>query len=234
MLKSIIFVAAAGVSAATPAAAPDAEFARFVEATEAATPPPAAAEIDAGAIEILQEMARKNGGCVPTGVAMEPPQRAAATRLVAQMVRSGQIRNGWTAYGRPAGCAAPSRVRFIILRRSTGELLVRVVNIGESIASPSLMRDSSAIAAAAAFAAVHKAHPDCAAPEATKMDRSRVVGKSSDLGPDYHGARYAGSWQEAWTFTVCNHRAEVPINFIADGQGGANWNIHADRAKLLD
>jgi hypothetical protein len=222
------------LSGAAPPPGPDAEFARFVEATEAATPPPAMAEIKAGALDIVQQLARANGDCVPVDIEVEPVSAAAATRMVAQWVRSGEVKNGWTAYGRPKGCAAPARIRFLILRRSTGALLVRIVNSGETLANPSLMRDSSAIAAMAALAAIEKAHPDCGTSERMKMEDSRIVSRGPDLGPDYHGAIYAGSWEEAWTFRLCGHRAEVPIGFVADGQGGATWNIHADQAKPLD
>jgi hypothetical protein len=228
------FAGAIVLAAAVPPPGPDAEFARFVEATEAATPPPATAEIKAGALEVVQLLARANGECVPVDIEVEPPLAAAATRMVSQLVKSGEIKNGWTAYGRPKGCAAPARIRFILLRRSTGALLVRIANSGETLASPSLMRDSNMSAAMAALAAIEKAHPDCGTSEQMKMEGSRIVSRGADLAPDYHGAFYAGSWEEAWTFRLCGHRAEVPIGFVADGQGGATWSVHADQAKPLD
>jgi hypothetical protein len=234
MTRLTIVAAAILLSGAAPPPGPDAEFARFVEATEAATPPPALAEIKAGALDVVQQLARANGECVPVDIAVEPVSAAAATRMVAQLVRSGEVKNGWTTYGRPKGCSAPDRIRFVILRRSTGALLVRIVNSGETLASPSLMRDSSGSAAMAALAAIAKAHPDCGTSEQMKMEASRIVSRGADLGPDYHGAIYAGSWEEAWTFRLCGHRVEVPIGFVADGQGGATWTIDADQAKPLD
>jgi hypothetical protein len=230
----IIVAGAMLLAGAAPPPGPDADFARFVEATETATPPPAVAEIKAGALDIVQQVARANGDCVPTDIEVEPVSPAAATPMVVQLVRSGEIKNGWTAYGRAKGCVAPARIRFILLRRSTGVLLVRIVNSGESLANPSLMRDSSTGVAMAALVAIEKAHPDCSASQQMKMEGSRIVSRGADLGPDYHGAFYAGSWEEAWTFKLCGHSVEIPIGFVADGKGGANWSVHADQAKPLD
>jgi hypothetical protein len=78
------------------------------------------------------------------------------------------------------------------------------------------------------------AKPDCTESKDLDMVGARVISKSADLSPDWHGSRYAGSWTEGWTFSACGRRAEVPVTFTADGQGGANWNVRANEAKLLD
>jgi hypothetical protein len=113
-------------------------------------------------------------------------------------------------------------------------LMVRAVNKGETLANPTLMRDSSSAAAMAAVLAVRKVKPDCARPEDIGMENARVVSRSADLSPDWHGARYAGTWKESWTFRACGRRAEVPLSFTADGQGGAYWTVHSTEAKLID
>jgi hypothetical protein len=32
-----------------------------------------------------------------------------------------------------------------------------------------------------------------------------------------------GKWQELWTYDVCGANVEVPIEFVADGMGGATF-----------
>lgn len=231
MLKRLIFVAGA---LAAPAAAQDAGFTRFVEEANAAVPPPADAELAPAALDILKRFATAKKGCVPTGIAMEPARSATAARFASDLIQAGQLRNAWTAYGRPQGCPSPAPTRFLVLRMTDGSLLVRVVNVGETLANPSLMRDTSYIAATAAVAAIQKARPDCTDHKDIDMAGTRIISKSRDLSPDWHGARYAGSWTEGWSFTVCGRRAEVPITFTADGQGGATWNVAADKARLVD
>lgn len=231
MLKTLIFVAAA---LSAPAAAQDAQFTRFVEQTNEAVPPPDAAELTAAALDILKGVAAAKKRCVPTAVAMEPAQSATAVRFATELINGGQIRNAWTAYGMPQGCPSPARTRFLVLRMTDGSLLVRVVNVGETLANPSLMRDSSFVVAVAAIDAIRKAKPDCTDPKDVDMAGTRVISKSRDLSPDWHGARYAGSWTEGWSFTACGRRAEVPITFTADGEGGANWSVAADKARLVD
>jgi hypothetical protein len=230
MLRKLAFIAAA---LASPAAAQDAEFARFVERTTAAVPPPPVSEVAAGALDVLKAIAAEKKACVPTAVAVEPPRSATAVRLAVELIGAGKIKNAWTAYGRAQGCPAAAPTRFIALRMADGSLVVRVVNVGETIANPSLMRDSSFVVAFGALTAIRAAKPDCDGKD-LDMVSTRVISTSADLSPDWHGARYAGSWKEGWTFSACGRRAEVPITFTADGQSGASWNAHATEAKLLD
>jgi hypothetical protein len=231
MLKKLIFIAAA---LAAPAAAQDADFARFVAQTNAATPPPAAAEIAAGALDVLKAIAAEKKSCVPISVAMEPAQTATSVRLTTDLIAAGKIKNAWTAYGRPQGCPSPAPTRFIVLRLADNSLIVRVINVGETIANPSLMRDSSFAVAVAAVTAIQRAKPDCTDTKDLDMVGTRIISKSADLSPDWHGSRYAGSWTEGWTFSACGRRAEVPVTFTADGQGGANWNVKSNEAKVVD
>jgi hypothetical protein len=233
MLKKLALFATA---LAAPALAQDPEFARVVTAIDAAAPAPSASETSAAALDILKAIAKEKGGCSPTSVTADAPAAATSTALATQMIGARQIKNAWTVYvtaqGCPAKAAAP--IRFLLLRMPSGELLARVVNVGESLAAPSMMRDSSFIVAVAALAAIQKAHADCKGMEGMEMESSRVVSRSPDLGPDFYGSRYAGSWKEAWTFSVCGHRAEVPITFTTDGQGGASWAAHEAETKLID
>jgi hypothetical protein len=231
MLKNLVFVAAL---MATPAAAQDPAFARALAGINAATPAPTAAETEAAALDTLKAIAREKHGCAPTSVAADTPLPATSTALVAQLIGAGKIRNGWTVYVRPQGCPSAGPIRFILLRMAGGELLARVVNVGESLTAPSVMRDSSFAVAVPAVTAIQKAHPECRTVEGLDMTNSRILSRSKDLGPDFYGSRYAGSWQEGWTFSVCGHSAEVPIAFTTDGQGGARWTVNATGARLID
>lgn len=230
MLRKLVFVA---LVLASPAAAQDAEFARFVERTSAAVPAPPVTEVGAGALDVLKAIAAEKKSCVPNGVAMEPPQSATAVRLAVELIGAGKIKNAWTAYGRIQGCPAQPPTRFLVLRMADGSLLVRVVNVGETLANPSLMRDSSFVVAFSALGAIRAVKPDCDGKN-LDMVSTRVISKSADLSADWHGARYAGSWTEGWTFSACGRRAEVPVTFTADGQSGANWNVRSTEAKLVD
>lgn len=231
LLKKLIFI---GASMAVPAAAQDAEFARAIAAIAAAEPAPSAPEVAAAALDTMKAIAKERGGCAPASVSADTPAAATSTALATQLIGARQIKNAWTVYVRPQGCPAAAPTRFILLRMASGELLARVVNVGESLAAPSMMRDSSFVVAVAALGAIQKAHPDCKGPEGMEMESSRVASRSADLGPDFYGSRYAGSWKEVWTFKVCGHRAEVPITFTADGQGGARWAAHESETKLID
>lgn len=231
MLKKHIFCLAL---LASPAAAQDPEFARVLAAINAANPAPAPAEVASASLETLQALAAKEGACTPTAIVAEAPAAATSTALVTQLIGARQIKNAWTVNVTPQGCTDAASTRLILMRMPAGELRAQVVNVGESLTPPSMMWDSSVAAAMPAVTAIQKAHPDCKAITGLAMTGSRIVSRSDDLGPDFYGSRYAGSWQEAWTFSLCGHRAEVPITFVTDGQGGARWSVDERDARLID
>jgi hypothetical protein len=231
MMKKLAFAAAL---IATPAAAQDPAFARALAAINAANPAPANAEIAAAALDTLKAIAREKQRCAPNAVRAEPPMAATSTQLATQLIGAGKIKNAWTVYVRPQGCPTAGPIRFLLLRMTSGELLARVVNVGESIAAPSMMRDSSFAVAVAASTAIQKAHPECTSTDGLDMTNSRILSRSKDLGPDFYGSRYAGSWREGWTFSVCGHSAEVPITFTTDGTGGARWAADERETRLID
>lgn len=215
------------------AAAQSATFARFAEQTDAAVPPPPAAEIRAQALAVLQGNARGEHRCVPSAIAMERLESASAVRAVVEGVRDRQIRNGWTAYGRAAGCPAAFLGHFFILRLADDSLRTFIVNEGETLTNPSLMRDISAQAAQSATNFLRRTDRSCTG-EPLRMGPTRVVSRSRDLGASFHGAYFSGSWSEAWTFDVCGRRVEVPIGFTTDGEGGANYEIRGTEARILN
>ena len=210
----------------------EAEYAAFVERTNAAVPPPTIESISLVALATLQALRRQEGGCVPTGLTMDQPRTAIATFAISQGVASGQVRNGWTVYGRSLGCADAPPVRFMVLRMPDDQLRAIVVNDGETLANPSLMRDSSAPAAIAAYQVVRTADAACDGSD-MRMGATRVAERGADLGDEYHGAFYSGSWSEIWTFVVCGRTVEVPITFTADGNGGAHYNIRSAEVRIV-
>lgn len=225
---------AAVAAAAAPAAAQDPEFVKALAEIDRAVPAPPPAEMAPRALETLQAIARTEKVCVPTGVAMDAAASASATQHIASYIGSRQVSNGWTAYGRPQGCPGGAPTRFLVLRLPTGDLYVRVVNVGESLMAPMAMAEASPVISVAAMAAIQKAHPDCQGIEGLKMEETRISSRSPDLGPDFRGQRYKGSWEEVWTFSQCGHRAEVLVGFVTDGQGGVRWTADERRVKALD
>jgi hypothetical protein len=222
------------MAAAASAAAQDPAFVKALAEIDRAVPAPSPAEMAPRALETLQAIARTEKACVPTGVAMDAAMSASATQHIASFIGTKQISNGWTAFGRPQGCPGAAPTRFVVLRLPTGDLYVRVVNVGESLMAPMAMAEASPVISVAAMAAIQKAHPDCQGIEGLKMEEARVSSRSTDLGPDFRGQRYKGSWEEVWTFSQCGHRAEVPVVFVTDGQGGVRWTADESRAKALD
>jgi hypothetical protein len=232
-VKHAMFAAAAALALA-PAGAQEPAFVAILDQVDKAAPAPTQAEMAVAALETLRAIAAQEGSCVPTDVVMDRPASASASRTIATLIGRKQIKNGWTAYGRPQGCPAPAATRFMVLRLADGTLIARMVNVGESLTAPDLMRDSSYVVAVAAAGAIRKAHPECTGIEGLQMGATRVSRRSPDLGPDFHGQRYRGSWEEVWTFTQCGHSAEVPVTFVTDGKGGAQWTTDERRAKALD
>lgn len=232
MIRTIT-AAIAILAMAGAADAQDATFAAFMRQVNANVPLPEQHVIYADALETVQAIAREEAACVPTGVELDKPTPATATRLAVQGIQSGQLKNAWMTYGRLKGCQSPSPIRFVILLMANDEVRVRQVNEGESIASMSLMRDTSASTAVAALTAVRAVKSDCVG-AGMKMVGTRVISKSADLSPDFYGARYAGSWEEGWTFEVCGRRAEVPVGFRADGMGGAFSEIRSAAIRVLE
>jgi hypothetical protein len=220
--------------ALVPNAAPaqDADYRRFLEQTNAAAPPPALAALQPLALETLQGNARGESRCVPSALTLERLESATAVRVITQAVRAGQLKNGWTFYGRAAGCAEPFLGHFMALRLADDSLRVVLVNEGETLANPSLMRDMGHFAAAAGAQAVRLAHPTCDTSQLS-MGPTRIVDRAR-LGAYSHGAYFSGAWREAWTFTVCGHRVEVPVAFTADAQGGADYEVRGSDARILD
>lgn len=214
------------------ARAQDAALSSFLQDVNARVPVPEKALVEADALQTLQAIAKEGGACAPTAVALGPITPATADRMAMQGIQSGQLKNLWVADGVPSGCPDAQKARFMVLALADGRVLARVVSFGETIAWPSLFRDTGTPAAVLAFATASRDNPGCDQ-KSLNLLSSRIVAKGPDLGPDVFGVRFAGSWDEAWRFTACNQIVEVPITFRADGSGGAYHNIQSTAAKLM-
>jgi hypothetical protein len=222
------------IFALAPAAAPaqDAAYRQFLERTNAAAPAPPLRALQAQALDMLRGNARLEGRCAPDAVILERLESATAVRVVTQGVRAGELANGWTMYGRAQGCPEPWLAHFLVLRLADDSLRVALVNEGDTLANPSLMRDMGHLAALAATNLVRRADPRCDGSD-LRMGPTRIVDRSR-LGSYSHGAYFSGSWREAWTFRVCRRRVEIPVTFTADAQGGADYAIDGSAGRILD
>jgi len=129
------------------------------------------------------------------------------------------------------GCPGEDTVRYMVLQLRDKSLRAARVNEGRSLANPTIMRDTSAMAALAALRQAKIVDPSCKGDDMA-MGSTRVVSRSKDLGPEKFGSRYAGSWSEVWQFRTCGRTFDVPIDFTADGDGGAYTNVKASAATL--
>lgn len=229
-----IAAAALTMAATGPALAQNADFKALMERTNASVPVPAVSVIAADALETLRAIAREKGAtCIPSGVDLDTPKPATSATMAVTAIMSGQAKNVWTVYGKPKGCAAPLPTRFIVIQLPDDKVIARTVNDGESLANPSIMRDTSTSAALTAMQVVRSADASCSG-DGMQMLGTKVVARSPDLGPDFYGSYFTGSWTEHWTFGLCGKRVEVPVSFRADGDGGAYSDISSTNTKIVE
>ena len=219
------------VSSGTASAQDPVVLARIEEMNRQA-PQPSAERIRAALVESAAAIGAAAGECVPRDLTVAEVSPATGVRAVLQGIVSGQVRNAWLAYATHGGCPAPGPFRYMIVQRQDGSLVAPLVNEGRSIANPSIMRDTSAHAALAVFARARDVDAGCDGRD-MKMGPTRVVSQSDDLGPDVYGARYVGSWREVWRFETCGRAFDVPVEFRADGDGGAYTNVSASGVSLV-
>lgn len=230
---TLLLAALLALLLAGPAAAQDADFTKLMTDTNAAVPTPDAAALQAETLSLMKEAAPQEGwNCTPATVTLDEVKPATASRIVVDGVRGGKVRNGWTAYAKVAECPAADTTRLLILSMADGRLLVRMMGKGESIADVSLILDTLRAANLAAFRLFSAADASCKADD-LKVASTRVESRGADLGPDFYGVRFKGGWRELWTYSACGRRAELPVEFTADGQGGAYYKLPGKDAHLL-
>ena len=221
----VMFVSAGRAPAQNPAV-----LAR-IENMNRQAPQPSAEQIRAALVESAAARGAA-GECVPRDLTVTEVRAATGVRAVLQGIVSGQIRNGWLAYATHGGCPAAGPFRYLIVQRQDGSLIAPLVNEGRSFANPSIMRDTSAHAALSVYAKASEADAACDGRD-MRMGPTRVVGQSDDLGPEVYGVRYVGSWREVWRFETCGRAFDVPVEFRADGDGGAYTNVNASGVSLV-
>ena len=169
--------------------------------------------------------------CSPTSVQVSEVAPITGAGVILPAILSGKIRNAWTLYANHVGCPGEDTVRYMVLQLPDDSLRAARVNEGRSLANPTIMRDTSAMAALAALRQAKIVDPSCKGDDMA-MGSTRVVSRSKDLGPEKFGSRYAGSWGEVWQFRICGRTFDVPIDFTADGDGGAYTNVKASAATF--
>lgn len=231
----IIFATGLLTALAVPAASASAQnpmvLAKLQE-INAKAPPPAASKIEAAVVETVKAMAAAKGTCVPRKLTIADVAPATGSRDVLQGVVSGQLRNGWTAYATHGGCPGTEPFRYLIIEKSDGSLLALQVNEGRTFTSPTIMRDTSMQAALMILQKAKSLDSKCDGRDLA-MGATRIVQQSKDLGPHIYGARYVGTWSEAWRFTTCGKTFEVTVHFTPDGDGGAYTNVKGDQVTLV-
>ncbi len=150
-------------------------------------------------------------------------QPATADRLVSEGLKAGAFVGAWTFYAR-TDCAETPLLRYMYIAEADGQNLLLVVNRGEAISTPSQMRETSKIAAKAAFERAKQQQPSCEV-KSVGMRQTRIAATDGDLAPMRFGTRFTGGWSEAWDFVACGRRATVTVRFDADGKGGASARV---------
>lgn len=195
-------------------------------------PQPSLAELEKTVASTAAAFSEANKTCPPKGLRLSDVAPITGARGILQAVMSGQLRNAWTVYAEHIGCKENNPFRYIVLQKADGTLQAALVNEGRTLANPTIMRDTSAMAAMAALAKGRSLDPACTG-DKMEMGPTRVTQQSKDLGPELFGARYVGSWSEVWQFETCGRRFDVPIEFTPDGDGGAYTNIKADAVMIV-
>jgi hypothetical protein len=136
---------------------------------------------------------------------------------------AGEIKNAWTAKVLLGGCRKEP-ANYLVVRDKAGKTSAGVWSWGQTLAGITLTRDVMPSAAGAMTASIMKVDAACT------MDRlkqfvagPREISDMKSAGEDIYGMRFKGTWSEIWHFTVCGYDAAIPINFRADGSGGAYY-----------
>lgn len=219
-------LAAAFILVAVPAAAqqaadipgdPAAWFAEKEAAAAARTPVLDA--LTAEAVDRARWSTTTHGCKTVKRVDLHGLQPATADRLVSEGLKAGAFIGAWTFYGK-TDCAGTPLLRYLYIAEADGRNLMLVVNRGEAIATPSQMRETSKLAARAAYDRAKADAPACEV-ASVGMRQTRIAATDGDLSAMRFGTRFQGGWSEAWDFVACGRRATVTMRFDADGKGGA-------------
>ncbi|MFL6725656.1 MAG: hypothetical protein ACJ8FS_03960 [Sphingomicrobium sp.] len=197
----------------------------------AAAPQASMSDLQAAAAINAKAYSAAKKTCAPASLTVSEVTPVTGAGVILQAVLSGKIRNAWTLYANHVGCPGDDTIRYLVLQLADGSLKAARVNQGRTLANPTIMRDTSSMAALAALRQAKLLDSNCKGDDMA-MGPTRVVGKSKDLGPEQFGVRYVGGWSEVWQFRTCGKKFDVPIDFNADGDGGAYTNVKASAVTL--
>lgn len=199
---------------------------------DAAAPMPPPDQIILQIRAAAQRIYASDGGCILDDIRIVSTNPATAERYVFNGILSKSVRNGWHITVRHNKCDV-AEVRYLITQDSSGNLDTIRVNRGVSFAHDSLIGDAYPMATLAAHSVLRVAKVKCDETSEKELGVVRIEHQSDDLGSAAYGVRYKGSWTEIWPIKMCNRTVEMPVQFTADGDGGAYFSAKGSAAKLL-
>jgi hypothetical protein len=229
-MAMIALCAMAGMAAAAPPdprGDPD-QFRRDIEALNR-KPLPAGEPLASAVGAAVALDSQQRGRCAPGKIRLGPLEPVSLDGMITRMIAQGQIENAWLVSVRLDNCPPADPIRVLLFRSADGAKLQGLfAGQGESLAWPTLSRETLRITVTKAVAKLRLADPKCTPRDLTPI-AVRIAERSPDLGPNVYGIRLKGWWSEVWAFDPCGHRIAVPVRFTTDGKGGAYWDIDESR-----
>jgi hypothetical protein len=193
--------------------------------------PPSTAIITSEVMKGALETQKSKGGCLPSSAVIDTVMPATAARFVSEGLKAQQISNAWTVVVRHPNCGSDV-VRYAVVKHYNDSFYAFRINRGRSNANESLIGDTLPNAALVAVLMLKRAGSDCRVSDVT-LGVTRIAEEGADLGPDFYGARFKGSWREIWPIITCGRTVEISVRFEADGEGGAYHDIKQNESKIL-
>jgi hypothetical protein len=231
MRPLILFVISIACLALTPADAQAPSDVQIFKVFNEVTPPPSNAVIISEVMKSALEIQKSKGGCLPSSAVVDTVTPATAARFVGEGLKAQQIRNAWTVIARHPNCGSDV-VRYALVKQYNDSHYAFRINRGRSNANESLIGDTLPKATLVAVLMLKRAGTDCRTSDVT-LGVTRIAEEGTDLGPDFYGVRYKGSWREIWPIITCGRTVEVSVRFEADGEGGAYTNVKEDESKII-
>jgi hypothetical protein len=198
----------------------------FFQSVNAANPAPTANVVkDIIAIKFALGTSGLPKSCQPGGdITVTQIKPATADRMLWKAALAGDIRNAWTAQVLLGGCGKDP-ANYLIVRDKNGKISAGAFSWGQSLAGISLTRDVMPAAAGAMASNMKKLDAQCTLDRLKAFTTGpREILDMKGAGEDVYGVRFKGNWSEIWHFTVCDYDVAIPINFRADGSGGAYYD----------
>ncbi|WP_428333825.1 hypothetical protein [Novosphingobium sp.] len=230
LATAIVFVAAPSYGQSAESLA----FFRDVNARIAAPSPDAIASLLKDGFERGQQ--KNSQVCIPASIAVSDIKPATADAGVWIAIRNSKMVNAWTVRATMTGCPVGS-ANYLVIRfpdDSAGRAVYRPIGFsrGTTHAGFSISKDAMNAVVGGMAGALTKAKIDVKTCGGTLIVGPREITMDGGLGPDIYGVRFRGDWKEKWHFQECGHDVAVPVHFMADGHGGANFDVNAGEVEL--